>query len=53
MAVTSSGRATVTLPADLAGADGQRVSLWGSDPRVKISAEIHFTTATEGLIVQS
>jgi hypothetical protein len=41
----------VVLPADLTGADGQRVSLWGSDPRVTISSKIHFTTVTEGLTV--
>ena len=43
--------AGVVLPADLTGADGQRVSLWGNDPRVTISSKIHFTTATEGLTV--
>jgi hypothetical protein len=43
--------AGVAVPADLAGADGQRVSLWGNDPRVTISSKIHFTTATEGLTV--
>lgn len=39
----------VDLPADLAGADGQPMSLFAADPRVGNSSKIHFTTGGEGL----
>lgn len=45
--------AGVAVPADLVGADGQLVSLFGCDRRVRISHKIHFTTGQEGLNVES
>jgi len=42
--------ARVTVPADLAGADGQLLSLFAADPRVDSSSKSHFTTVAEGVI---